>query len=135
MASNAITRAYKPYLKELDVTYPQYVILMALWEEDLVSIQKIQTRTFIDPGSLTQILNKLKEKEIIEIETSDEDKRRKIVSLTQKGCELKEKAASIPDQMKCKLDTLTDEDALQLITLVDKLNTDLSRAEAFCKKM
>ncbi len=132
MASNAITRAYKPYLKELGVTYPQYVILMALWEEDNISIRTIQERTLIDAGSLTQILGKLKAKGIVSISVSSEDKRRKFVILTRAGRELKEEAVNIPEKMKCKLKNLNSDEAILLITLVDKLNQDLMESDEQC---
>lgn len=122
IASNGITRLYRPLLNELDVTYPQYLVLMALWEEDKVTISSIVDQTHIDGGSLTLILNKLKQKNIIEYLKDKQDRRSKIVKLTLKGEKLKEKAKEIPLKVACQLPKLTNSEMKSLYTLLDKIN-------------
>ncbi|WP_372656232.1 MarR family winged helix-turn-helix transcriptional regulator [Halobacteriovorax sp.] len=126
-ASNAMTRVYRPMLKELDVTYPQYLVLMALWDEDNISIQKLIELTSIDGGSLSLMLTKLEKKKIIKITKDSTDKRKRIISLTSHGEILKDKAVSVPEKMWSCLESLEYEDALELIALLDKMNCDLNK--------
>ncbi len=125
VAANAITRAYRPLLEALDITYPQYVVLMALWEKDNVPVNNVTSRTKIDGGSLTQILNKLMSKKIIKIEHSEQDKRMKSIVLTRKGKNLKEKSLEIPSAMSCKITSLSSSEIKSLMNLLDKVNSDL----------
>lgn len=125
IASNAITRSYRPLLEKLDLTYPQYLVLLALWEKDQVFVQDIMERTKIDGGSLTQILEKLRAKGIIESKSVEEDKRKKVIALTSSGKKLKAKAKGIPEAMACKAKSLSKKEVEDLIHLLDKLNSDL----------
>jgi DNA-binding MarR family transcriptional regulator len=127
IATNAITRSYRLLLDALDLTYPQYVVLMALWEQDNVSISDILERTKIDGGSLSQILNKLVLKKLIQLNPSKEDKRKKQVLLTNKGQKLKVKSKEVPEAMSCKITSLDNDDILKLIELLDKINGDLQK--------
>lgn len=120
--SNAFTRAYRPLLKELDITYPQYVTLMALWEKSGVTVASLVQKTMIDGGAMSLILKKLEAKGFIVIEKDQADKRVKHVLLTIYGNKAKVKAGDIPIQMLCKLDGLSKEEARQLATLIDKLH-------------
>ncbi len=70
MASNSIARAYREPLSELNITYPQYVVMMALWEQDEVTIAELVAKTAIDGGAMTQILKKMSE-EILREKQSD----------------------------------------------------------------
>lgn len=102
-AANALQRAYKRLLEPLDVTYPQYLILMALWEQDGVNLQAIGEATYFDSGTLTPLVQKLKDKQLIELKPMKEDRRNKLVVLTRKGRQLKEKAVKIPEALSCLL--------------------------------
>lgn len=126
MATNAITRAYKPYLNQLDITYPQYLVLMALWEKDDIEISKIQRQTQIDAGALTLIMKKLVVKDIVTISVAEHDKRVKLVQLTEKGKEMELKAVAIPSSLRCQFPDFSDKEVLQLTQLLDKLNMNLS---------
>ena len=124
-AANAIVRAYDPHLKKLELTYPQYLVMMALWEEDKVSISKISEETFIDSGSMTPILKRLTEKKFITITTAKDDRRQKVVSLTKKGDRLKGEAMELfPDLATC-YDSITLEEAATLKKLLNKLFLNL----------
>ena len=126
MASNAITRLYRPALEELNLTYPQYILMMALWKVEKASILELQKLTKIDSGSLTLILKKIQKKKYLKITVDEDDKRKRIVSLTVKGFELREKAKTIPSSMSCKINTLSEKEITQLVSILDKLNNQLS---------
>lgn len=127
MAANSITRAYKPYLNKLDITYPQYLVLMALWELDNVEVSRVQQQTQIDPGALTLIMKKLVAKDIITLHSSEHDKRVKLVRLTEKGTIMESEAAAIPSQLRCQFPEFSDREISQLIQLLDKLNLSLGQ--------
>lgn len=126
MANNAITRAYKPHLDELGITYPQYLVMMSLWQQDKVEVGLIRNQTKIDAGALTQILKKLVQKQYILLAPSEQDKRVKLVELTSQGRKLKEKALDIPAKLKCQFPDVEKDDLIQLQILLDRLNDSLS---------
>lgn len=125
IATNGVTRLYRPLLEALNLTYPQYVLMMALWEIEQGSILELQQLTKIDSGSLTLILKKLQVKKFIRIKTAPDDKRKKIVSLSTKGFELKEKSVDIPKKTFCNVNNLTAKDIADLVKILDKLNNQL----------
>ena len=120
--SNKITRRYRPLLNEIGLTYPQYVVLMALWEKCGINVCDLVEKTKIDGGSLSLILDKLKSKSLISCASSKEDKRKKVISLTTKGAELKEKALQIPQKLSCSITNFSPEEFEQLSNLIDKFN-------------
>lgn len=122
IASNGITRTYRSYLEALDLTYPQYLLMLALWEKEEASIQDLQSLTKIDSGSLTLILKKVEAKKFIQINTGKEDKRRKIVSLTISGKKLKIRAKNVPENMFSKISHLSSKEIESLVKILDKIN-------------
>ncbi len=124
--SNAFTRAYRPLLKSLDITYPQYLVMMALWEQDNQTITQLVEKCRIDAGALTLILKKLNQKGFIEIKSSQQDKRVKEVVLTKKGLTAKSDAVNIPKQLLCQLQNLDADEMGQLKVLIDKLYCELA---------
>lgn len=102
-AANALQRTYKRILDPLGLTYPQYLIMMALWEKDGVNIHAITEATYLDSGTLTPLLQKLKTKGLIEVKPLKEDRRNKLVHLTKKGAKLRDKAQTIPETLSCLL--------------------------------
>lgn len=129
-ASNGISRAYRTWLTELDLTYPQYVVMMALWEENQLSIATLVEKTGIDGGAMTQILKKMSDKGLLTIVKDEDDKRKRWVTLTGKGIELQHQAAAIPEKIRCKFPSIDDEQAQHLIALLDKINHDLGERDA-----
>ncbi len=119
-ASNALVRAYRPLLQELDLTYPQYVVMMSLWQRDGVSISDLARHTRFDAGTLTPILKRLQKKGLIESQVAESDERRKVITVTGKGRSLKKSAEDIPGRIACTVD-LPMEDALALKALCEKL--------------
>jgi DNA-binding MarR family transcriptional regulator len=126
MASNSIIRAYREPLNELDITYPQYIVMMALWEKDEVTIAELVRRTAIDGGAMTQILKKMADKWLLEIINDDQDRRKRFVKLAPKGQSLKLKAVDIPTKIACKFNSIDSEQTQQLIQLLDLVVMDLS---------
>lgn len=124
--TNAVTRLYRPVLYKLDLTYPQYLLMMALWEMKEGTVLELQKVTQIDSGSLSLILKKIESKKFIKIKASPEDKRKKIVSLTSKGDQLKEMAKEIPSSMSCKINTLSKKEITQLVSILDKMSAQLT---------
>ncbi|KPH65430.1 transcriptional regulator [Pseudoalteromonas porphyrae] len=126
MASNSVVRAYRDALNQLDLTYPQYVVMMALWEEDKVSIAQLLEKTMVDGGAMTQILKKMADKQLLAVVKGETDKRKRVVKLQPHGLQLQQQAADIPEKIRCQFPSINEQEAALLISLLDKLNTDLS---------
>jgi len=91
--------AYTPHLRELGLTYTQYVAMMVMWEEGRVPMRRLRERLFLDSGTLTPVLRKLEEKGLVTRERSAEDARDLVVTITDAGRDLKARAASVPGQV------------------------------------
>lgn len=118
--SNAIVRKYKPYLNELDLTYTQYITMMVLWERKKVNVKELGEYLFLDSGTLTPLLKKLETKGYIERKRLKEDERNLIVSITNKGEKLKEKAVKVPEKIAKDI-KLTKQEANQLYSILYKI--------------
>tara|TARA_B100000035_G_scaffold315452_1_gene336367 strand:- start:1151 stop:1624 length:474 start_codon:yes stop_codon:yes gene_type:complete len=101
-ATNAITRYYRFYLKELGITYSQYLVLIALWEGNCKNVSDIGKLLKLDLPTITPILQKLDSKNLIKKSRSSEDERIVNVELTEKGINLEEEVAAIQDKVACK---------------------------------
>ena len=97
--SRLITKAYKPYLDKMNVTYPQYLVLMILWENDGITVNEISKKLFLNTNTLSPLLKRMETLEVLDRTRSAEDERKVIVKLTQKGNNLQEEAASIPSEL------------------------------------
>ena len=100
-AANAVVRAYRPFLKAIDLTYLQYMVLMLLWERKSMSVKEIGELMYLDSGTLTPLLKRLAEKQFITRTRSAEDERVRVIQITEKGELLKQQAESIPQQAAC----------------------------------
>ena len=96
VCSKEIVRRYKPFLDEIDLTYTQYITMMALWDKKKVNVKELGYMLFLDSGTLTPLLKKMEEKGLITRTRSKEDERNLIVEITHKGEALKEQAKTIP---------------------------------------
>ncbi|ADJ64549.1 MarR family transcriptional regulator [Herbaspirillum seropedicae] len=105
-ASLAMTKAYKKLLAPLDITYPQYLVMMVLWEKDQVTVSELGGRLFLDSGTLTPLLKRMEAMGLLHRTRDAEDERRVLVSLTPAGRALREKAKTVPLQMSCMLPSL-----------------------------
>jgi MarR family transcriptional regulator, organic hydroperoxide resistance regulator len=94
--AHAFNRFYKPMLDRLGLTYPQYLAMLVLWEEDGLPVKEIGERLFLDSGTLTPLLKRLEAAGLVKRTRSTEDERQVIVALTAQGEALKEKARSLP---------------------------------------
>lgn len=94
-----IVRRYKPFLDEIDLTYTQYIAMMVLWEEKEINVKALGKRLYLDSGTLTPVLKRLEQKNLISRQRDSKDERNLIVSLTAEGEQLKEKEVEIPQKM------------------------------------
>ena len=95
-ASLAMTKLYKPLLETLGLTYPQYLVMLVLWEQDGLTVSALGERLFLDSGTLTPLLKRMEQSGLVSRQRSVEDERRVEVSLTPDGRKLKTRAASVP---------------------------------------
>lgn len=123
-----IVRRYKPYLDELDLTYTQYICMMVIWEQDSLSVKELGERLYLDSGTLTPVLKKLEHKGFLTRKRSQLDERSLIVTVTDKGMDLREKAAEVPHKMGGCIN-ISPEDAGQLYQILYKLLGSLSPQE------
>jgi len=113
-ACNAITRAYRLTLDQFDITYPQYLVLLALWHQDSVSVKELSTQTLLDSSTLTPLLKRLETKELITRSRRFDDERVRVICLTHKGRELERSASDIPINIRRRIGlSITDEAELQ----------------------
>ena len=98
-ASLAMTKLYKPLLEPLGLTYPQYLVMLVLWETDDVMVSTIGERLHLDSGTLTPLLKRLEAAGLLQRERSAEDERRVHVTLTAQGRRLRERATHVPQQV------------------------------------
>ena len=94
--SLAMTRVYKPLLDDIGLTYPQYLAMLVLWEEDGLMVSALGERLYLDSGTLTPLLKRLESSGLIARIRAVEDERRVHITLTAAGRKLKAKAAKIP---------------------------------------
>lgn len=103
VCSKEIIRQYKPLLDPYGLTYTGYIILMALWEEDGITIKDLGERLYLDSGTLTPLLKKLESQGYITRSRSKKDERNVYITLTKKGRDFQDEALSIPEKMVCSL--------------------------------
>src|SRR3954464_404636 len=127
-AAHAFNRVYKPLLDKLGLTYPQYLVMLVLWERDGVPVKDIGERLFLDSGTLTPLLKRLEAAELLKRTRSTEDERQVLIALTPKGQALKEKARAVPEGIlassACSLGELS-RIRNDVVALRDRLNAAL----------
>ncbi len=97
--SKEVVRLYKPFLDEIGLTYTQYIAMMVLWEKRTATVKELGERLYLDSGTLTPLLKKMEAQGFVSRQRNAADERSVIVSLTQAGEALKERAANIPAQI------------------------------------
>ena len=112
-----VVKRYKPYLDDIDLTYTQYVTMMVLWEKPEVTSKEIGDRLHLDSGTLTPVIKKLAEKGLVTRRRAPEDERNLVVTLTEAGLALRDRAVGIPAQMGQCL-RLAPEDAQTLYRIL-----------------
>lgn len=118
--SKEIISKYRLLLDKLEVTYPQYLVLLVLWENDDLTVSQIGEKLFLDSGTLTPLLKRLEVKNIIERNRCIEDERVVKILLTDYGVSLKEQAREIPKAMVNKIN-LSNEEKEVLKNIINKL--------------
>ena len=118
--SNMITRKYKPLLDKLDLTYTQYIVMMVLWEEKKVNEKFLCESLCLKSNTVTPLLQKLSEKGFIKKEKDKEDERNIVITLTDAGEKLKDKALCVPLSLVKELD-LPPDDAAALYRILYKM--------------
>lgn len=123
-ASNAMVRAYRPLLEPLGLTYPQYLVMLALWEHDAVPIKQLVEDTRLDAGTLTPILKRLEQKELILRRKGVEDERQWLIALTAAGNDMRAQASDIPMKLFC-MTSMTLEQAQVLKQAAEQIYHDV----------
>ena len=93
--SKEIVRKYKPFLDELDLTYTQYITMMALWDKKELNVKSLGRLLYLDSGTLTPVLKKLESKGYIERQRDLDDERNLIIKITKQGMDLRKKAKQL----------------------------------------
>jgi len=108
-SSLVMTKLYKPVLGALGLTYPQYLVLLVLWETDAIGVGELGERLYLDSGTLTPLLKRMEAAGLLARERAASDERRVIVTLTVAGRALRRKAESVPMQVACATGCKLDE--------------------------
>ncbi|GEM63341.1 MarR family winged helix-turn-helix transcriptional regulator [Sphingobacterium faecium] len=118
--SREIIQRYRPHLDEIGLTYPQYLVLMVLWENDKQTVNQIGHKLLLDSGTLTPLLKRLEQKQIVLRQRSTVDERVVEISLTNMGIDLKKKAKCIPEKLIQELE-ITQEEIDSIRSIADKI--------------
>ena len=108
-ASRAVTAAYRPLLTELNLTYPQYLVLLVLWEEGRANVGRLCERLHLDSGTLSPLLQRLESVGYVTRERSTDDERRVEIVLTAAGKRLQAKASCVPERLMARSQMSPDE--------------------------
>lgn len=118
--SREIVKRYKPFLDRIGLTYTQYITMMVLWERKKVNVKELGECLYLDSGTLTPLLKKLEAKGLVTRMRSDIDERNLVVTITDTGEKLKEKAVEIPLQI-AGCTNLTAEEGMLLYSILYKM--------------
>ena len=118
--SREVIKQYKPYLDKMDLTYTQYLVMMALWEETEMTVKSLGDRLYLDSGTLTPLLKKLENKGYITRTRSRKDERNLLVGVTESGAALREQAMAMPRAIEVHTE-LTREETETLYKLLYKI--------------
>ncbi|AKF04197.1 MarR family winged helix-turn-helix transcriptional regulator [Sandaracinus amylolyticus] len=124
-ASRALTRAYGPLLEPLGLTYPQYLVMLVLWEEDGVPVKRLGERLVLDSGTLTPLLKRLEQQGLLERRRDAEDERVVRIHLTAQGRALRTKARRVPVSLACRAGFDVDDE--RSVARLTKLREELGR--------
>ncbi len=119
-ASRLTTQCYQPILQELGLTYPQYLVMLVLWEKNDLSLSDIAHKLYLQSNTLTPLLKRMEELGLLTRTRSKQDERSICISLTEKGSHLKAQAEQVPSRLMQQV-ALTKEEAIQLHTLLYRL--------------
>ncbi|QIX62890.1 MarR family transcriptional regulator [Hymenobacter lutimineralis] len=121
--SRMLTKAYQPFLQELDLTYPQYLVLLLLWEHRELTVKELGDKLLLDSGTLTPLLKRMEQKQWVSRRRAPHDERSVIISILPAGDTLQQRACQIPEQLLERMQlSIPEFEALRL-----QLNTLLTR--------
>jgi len=129
-SSLAMTKMYKPLLDPLGLTYPQYLVMIVLWEQDGIAVSELGARLSLDSGTLTPLLKRLEAAGLVQRERDSADERRVLLHLSAAGRALKQRAAQVPQQVVCAANCRLDE----LATLTARLKQLRDEITAFSER-
>jgi len=131
-ASRLLSQAYHPLLSEHGLTYPQYLVLLALWEKDAQPVNDIAKRLFLETNTVTPLLQRMEKEGILSRRKGEKDARQMIVSLTGKGKGLQKKLADVPFTIGSAVicDSVTPETTPELFRMLDDIIGKLSAPKA-----
>ena len=131
-ASRLLSQAYHPLLSEHGLTYPQYLVLLALWEKDAQPVNDIAKRLFLETNTVTPLLQRMEKEGILTRRKGEKDARQMIVSLTGKGQELQKKLSDVPFTIGSAVicDSVTPETTPELFRMLDDIIGKLSAPKA-----
>ena len=122
VAAKEVVRKYKPFLDRLDLTYTQYIAMMVIWEEKELHVTDLGKRLYLDTGTISPLIRKLREKNYITLSRDKNDERVQIIKITKEGEALREVALSVPEAMaKNKCIDLSFEEAITLKGILEKI--------------
>ena len=121
-----LAAAYRPLLEEIGLTYPQYLVLLVLWEQGEQRVSPLGEQLELDSGTLTPLLKRLAQKGLVLRERCTQDERNVWIKLTAEGQALREKAIGIPAKLVSKL-SLTTAELLSLQTIIEKIRRDIHK--------
>lgn len=127
-ASRTMTRLYQPILENMNITYPQYVTMLVMWEEENIDFKELGKRLDLKTGTLTPIVKRLESLGYLYRDKNPEDNRRIWVKITKEGRELKQHATKVPELLM-KFINLDKEQYQKYVSLLDELGVILEQAE------
>ena len=129
-AQRAVTAAYRPLLEDLGLTYPQYLVLLVLWERGEITVKELAGALRLDYGTVSPLLKRLESAGLVRRERSESDERSVLIACTVRGEELKERAARVPGALL----TATELEGAEVARLREELWRLADRAEAAAER-
>ena len=126
-ATNSLIRAFRPLLERYDLTYPQYIVMHSLWQQNQVSLKMLAQDTRLDSSTLTPIVKRLEAKGLLTRQIATDDERKKVISLTEKGWQLQQDANQLTANLMANSAVSADSlERLRLLCL--ELDADLGKS-------
>lgn len=128
-SSRGITRLYRPVLSKLGLTYPQYLVMLVLWEREPLTVKDLGEKLFLDSGTLTPLLKRMERQSLLTRERSQGDERQVLIRLTEKGKGLKDKAIDIPMKIAEQVN-ISQREYISLMSSLKKLLKKIDMSES-----
>lgn len=127
-ASRLVINQYQPFLEKLNITYPQYLVLLVLWEEDKLSVKDIGQKLILNSNTLTPLLKRMEKQDLVQRVRSSEDERKVIIKLSKKAKDLEEEASKIPEALLSDQinNSISLDELIQLRNLLQKVTKNLN---------